>query len=193
MSEPEITPGGNEPTSKDKAPGSGEAKNTQFDIGYAKGIDKGKKDLLADLGVDNFDALKEALSVKREMEEKTKTTEQRFHELETQHKEATKELSEFRKAAKAEADSLYETLSDEHKKAVDTTGLPKERVIPLMRTLSASKPALRKAGAPVSPEADEPLISIKQSQGLDPEYRTNKRAYIERRMKEVARKHGEAL
>lgn len=140
-------------------PVENEKKSNPFGDGFGKGISRGKEELLHELGVNSIDDLKTVVSAHKEFVEKNKNTEEKLLEISSKHvelesnyKKVSSQLQEYIEKDKKVAEELYDSLHEEDRKAVDLTGLPKEKTIPLLQRLVQQKnPNYRTIGSPVAP------------------------------------------
>ena len=189
MSEPENAHTGSDAPSEPASNQPGEApRNTPdklFHDGYGKGIAKGKAQLLEDLGVENLDDIKSALEFAAAKREEEKSTADKLAEISSKYENLEAEVKTYREAASAEATTLFESLSDENKSAIEASGLPLEKMVPVMRQMQAAPSAPKKVGSSVNPPSEsteEKLDQFKTKAGLDPEYRKDPDAYFNKRL-----------
>lgn len=134
---------------QDANPGS-----DKFDLGYGKGIEKGKREgvaeLLSSLGLDSPDAAKAAIAKAKTADEAAKKAAEeqgQFEDLYKQEKAARekdsalmadlrKRVEAFEAGQKAEIEALGAKLSDDQKKLLD--GLPLDRQLQLAKALTAT-------------------------------------------------------
>ena len=196
MSDPVNAPSGNETPANQSSPKSAETTNTDhnqrlFDTAYAKGIDKGKAALLDELGIDNLDNLKSAIQFAQQKQDEEKSVADKLAEITSKYQTVEAELKTFRDVAKAEATSLFESLSEENQAAITAAGLPIEKMVPVMRKLSTANPSTPKSvGASVNPQQTNELIGeYKRKNGLDPEYKKDPIGYFNKKLAEYNERH----
>jgi hypothetical protein len=162
------------------------------DVGFAKGANKAKKELLESLGIDDLENAKQALEFKKEHEESQKSATEQLETLKTQNKELLEGLKEYKSRDTHEAEAIFETLTEEQQASIKEANLPLERMIPIMKTLLANTPATKKdIGTPFSPDAsneNSTVMGIKRF-GADPEYLKDKQAFIQRKLEQVNREN----
>lgn len=131
-----------------------------FDAGFGKGIEKGQKELLEQLGVDGVDDLKAVLTSHKEREDAAKSTEQKLADvlsfvdgMKTKYAETEAKLESYVGRDKDKAQKLYDSLSDDDKAAFDTMEIPLEKATPVLERFT-SKPTKKKVGGQVSPSPE---------------------------------------
>lgn len=189
MTENVNGPTGNETPSNETSSKSGETNNNTsnelFDKGYGKGKSKGKAEVLKELGVEDIETVKSALKFEADRREEEKSTADKLAEMTSKFETTESELKAYRETANAEATTLFESLSDDNKSAIEASGLPIEKMVPVMRQMTAAPPAPKKVGASVNPPSEsveEKLNEFKTKSGLNPEYRKDPVAYFEKRL-----------
>jgi hypothetical protein len=150
------TPEGGAGGPERSASGNGDpnAGQGQFDTGYGKGIEKGRREerdaLLKELGVASADEAKALAKAARDADTAAKKaaeeqgqfrtlyeTEKAAREKDAAERDSLrKDVEQFRAGQKAELEPLFAKLSDEHKRALD--GIPIDRQIQLARALGAT-------------------------------------------------------
>jgi len=176
---------------------SEETKNTSnnnetlFNRAYGQGVAKGKKELLSEFGTDDLDSVRAAIQFKQEYEDSQKSATEKHEGLVTEVKQLKKDLKGYQERERTEATKLLDGLTDEQKQSVQETGLPIEKLVPMIKTLAGTSSQHKSVGTPFSPSSNDEQESSfnynpKQT-GLDPEYKKNPQAYIRKKMEEAHR------
>lgn len=197
MSEPATaptemsTPPANAPANQSE--GTKNTSNNQelFDKAYGLGINKGQKELLESLGVDNADVLKKALESYKSTEEAQKTAAEKLAEFHAENKALKTELEAFRARRDKELENALSSLEDDDRDFFKGLNLPPDQLFEVVGKFKASpKSAPSKSVAPVNPPANQqaPVNVIRATPGIDPEFRKDPAAYRNRLIEQMANK-----
>lgn len=167
--------------------------NKGIDVGFAKGANKATKELFEKVGLDDIEAIKVAVSFKKEYEESQKTAAEQLNLFKDENKELKKQLKSFQDQIKLEAETLFQQLSEEQQTSIKAASIPIEKMVPVIKTLLESKPPVKNTiGTPFSPKAPDntkPSLSKLTRTGVNPEYRQDKDAYIQKKLEDFHRKN----
>ena len=164
------------------------------DVGFAKGATKAKKELFAELGTEDVDVIKSALAFVREHEENQKSAAERLEGLKSENEQLKTSLKEYQERENTEAQALFEKLTEEQQASIKAAGLPLGRLTGVMKTMmEGTKTPSKSVGTPFQPSAsdnqDSGTLKFTKHFGLDPEYRKNPQAYIQKRIAEFEAKN----
>ncbi len=191
---PDGSASGTDPANSVNADGLKTVKDQgSFDLGlntgFAKGINKGKSELLEALGVKDLEKVKAAVKFQQEHEEAEKSASEKLNAATAKAADLEKRLKEYEERDSKEAEGLYSKLSDDQKKIIDATGVAKEKLVPVIKGLLGDKTNnTRSVGTSFSPannDAEDGSSNTSKHTGLDPEYKKNKGAFIKAHLEKV--------
>lgn len=116
--------------------------------GEKAALDSAKKAILAELGIEDPDAVKKIVADQKKRDDERKSVEQRLAEKEAAEKKISEELAQYRDAVKVHATEQLSALNDEQKSAV--VALAGEDPARQIKTIAALRPTWKTPAAPTT-------------------------------------------